>query len=557
MLENVLTGRLRMRRRTFIKNAALLGAAGMIRPVAAKPSGAGTSGDYFGVHPFVEEHPEAVFIMKTNVDITTNSRAKKDTGQAFARSVFLPMENGVPFTHMIPIKPNLTASMWDNQGFPLEFGQGIVTDPYFVEGIIEGMKELGLSAGQFYIREVNGPECFGPRGYTAMVERTGVHMKPMDKDVSEMPSEDIRWADVPDGVIHQKLPYLWPINARDTFYLNIPKFKTHFVGLTLACKNHQGAVANKYQRFCHGNLAFEGYRYDHLVANAQKTCQGLFERHVRQGIPYWEQGWKRGDFTNQMEIWCQRTLDNVSATPMGLCIVEGIYGREGCFHAGPNPPRHNDRGMNEARDYMTNIILFGKNPVLVDIVGHWLGGHEPGNFGFFHIALERGVSTVADPRTIPVYLFECGAARRIPLEQLERYPLMSDYIPKKGVPERKGNQIYGIAYDIYDELFDYSRLDERPYRVPTQPGSRVFDRCHPNPRNLSILIEYTMPKADYAMIEISDDRGERVAVPVNGLCHEGPNCAVWYMENLRPGTYQYTFRWREFEETKPVVIKSL
>ena len=27
---------------------------------------------------------------------------------------------------------------------------------------------------------------------------------------------------------------------------------------------------------------------------------------------------------------------------------------------------------------MTNIVIFGKNNYLVDIVGHWLGGHSPG-----------------------------------------------------------------------------------------------------------------------------------------------------------------------------------
>jgi hypothetical protein len=52
---------------------------------------------------------------------------------------------------------------------------------------------------------------------------------------------------------------------------------------------------------------------------------------------------------------------------------------------------------------MTNIVIFGKNPYLVDNVGHWLGGHEPGNFGLFHIAMERGKLGVINPMKIPVY----------------------------------------------------------------------------------------------------------------------------------------------------------
>ena len=35
---------------------------------------------------------------------------------------------------------------------------GIVTDAFFVEGVIESLKELGIASGQFYIREVNCPD---------------------------------------------------------------------------------------------------------------------------------------------------------------------------------------------------------------------------------------------------------------------------------------------------------------------------------------------------------------------------------------------------------------
>ena len=39
-----------------------------------------------------------------------------------------------------------------------------------------------------------------------------------------------------------------------------------------------------------------------------------------------------------MELWAHRTIDNHAASPMGLHIVEGIYGRESDFNRGPNPP---------------------------------------------------------------------------------------------------------------------------------------------------------------------------------------------------------------------------
>src|SRR5512136_1154215 len=97
-------------RRDFLKSSPLLcGSVGFMSPAsifaaASKPSG------YFGVHPFVEQHPEAVFIMRTHVDYKTNSEACKRAGLDLGRSVLVPMdETGIPVTRDIATKPNLTS----------------------------------------------------------------------------------------------------------------------------------------------------------------------------------------------------------------------------------------------------------------------------------------------------------------------------------------------------------------------------------------------------------------------------------------------------------------
>ena len=43
-----------------------------------------------------------------------------------------------------------------------------------------------------------------------------------------------------------------------------------------------------------------------------------------------------------MEIWAHRTIDNHTASPIGLHIIEGIYGRDGNFSDGPNPYGNED-----------------------------------------------------------------------------------------------------------------------------------------------------------------------------------------------------------------------
>ena len=539
-----------LNRRDFIKTTAALGSLELLRPIRTLCSRYQTSSGHFGVHPFVEEHPEAVFIMRTDVDVKTNSAEKKKTGLNFTRSVFLPMDdNGIPMTHLIPIKPNLTSSSTKNKDFSPEFGMGIITDPYFVEGVIDGMKELGLAGNQFYLREVNGPEHFGPRGYIDMAKRTGADIRNLNEDVRTIGKEFIQWVDVPDGVVHKKIPYLWPINTTDAFLLNIAKFKTHDTGMTLCCKNHQGSVANKYQRFCYGTRALKNYHYDHLAMNTEKTCEALYDKHLADSLPLWDKLTEPGKKKNLwLDIWCQRIFDNLAASSMGLCIIEGIYGRDDAFLTGPNPPLHNDKGKKEAWDYMTNVIIFGKDPVLVDILGHWLAGHEPGQFGFFHIAVERGMSTVIDPRKIPVYNWGDGAATLTPLEQFPRTPMLSSYIPKDRYASAEGTN--SSLFYMYDEPFDYSTVDEKVPSISRTPGSRLLDRCRPNPLNPFVIIEYTLPNAEYARLDILDEDGNYLETIVNGYHQKGSHCAVWNIINRPKGTYFYQFQYADFTEIK-------
>ncbi len=66
-------------RREFLK-ASALGALGLTPAVKSLASRRQTSG-YFTVHPFIENHPEAVFIMPTRIDNKMNSPAKREAGR--------------------------------------------------------------------------------------------------------------------------------------------------------------------------------------------------------------------------------------------------------------------------------------------------------------------------------------------------------------------------------------------------------------------------------------------------------------------------------------------
>jgi len=543
-----------LNRRDFIKSVSTAGAMGLVRPMSVLSSDKKTSG-YFGVHSFVENHPEAVFIMRTDVDVKTNAQAMKNAGLKFGRSVFVQKTKGkgsIPLTHRVAVKPNITNSFTSKEHYPkqaakypLEYGMGIITDPYFVEGSIEAMKELGLSGSQFNIREVNCPWDFGPRGYLAMAERTGADIRDQNTEIGKISKDEINWVDVPDGWIHKKFPYLWPINTRDSWLLNISKFKAHGMGLTLCCKNHQGSIALHYQQFC-GNLsALKKINKKHLVRNYEKKCNENFERHLSWNIPRWNRPSKH-DNGLRMDVWAARTLDNLSASPTGLFVVEGVYGRDGDgFLGGPNKGKIDDR---EAWDYMTNIVIFGKNAFNVDIVGHWLRGHEPGNFGLFHLAVERGMTDVINPMDIPVYLWEDGKATLTPLTSFERTPLKTYYLQRDydGHNEPK--------FHLVNEPFDYSSLKMKRSALPVKPNARIFTQQRLNPVNPIMPIEYAVPRNGYARLEIMDTSFRPLELIADGFHKRGYHMAAWDTKKRLSGTYLYRFRFEDYNYTSTIML---
>jgi len=182
-------------------------------------------------------------LKRTNVAQKTDAFAKRNEGLALAKEIFVNKDaSGIPLSHRIVVKPNLTCS---SGGADIESGMGIVTDPDFVEGVIEGIKELGLTGEQFHLIELNCPGDWSMRGYPQMAARTGAHLRDLDRDVKQLKEgEDITWVDCPGGVVFKRIGYLAPVNQPDTWLLNVARWKTHGMGLTLCCKNQQGMCAN-------------------------------------------------------------------------------------------------------------------------------------------------------------------------------------------------------------------------------------------------------------------------------------------------------------------------
>ena len=542
-----------LNRRNFLKTATL-GSLGLNQSIRALASNS-RSPDYFSLHPFIENHPEAVFIMPTNVEHKMDAEAKLRTGLDFGRSVFVPGdENGIPFTTHIPVKINLKTT--GAEKFPLKDIIGTISDPYFCEGIFEGMKELGISGNQIHIRENPRGDSFGPYGILDMAERTGTDFRGKINGVVGKGLEtgrDYNWTEVPNGVFFKDIPQLEPINTPNTWLMNISKFKAHGMGVTLCSKNLQGILARPFCGLC-ARIDSDMGQPDHVQRNALATIQKSYERHCAENIiPRWDK--PGGNGGSWQEIWSHRTLDHLSVTPCSFNIIEGIYGRDGdCGNNGPHPFDDSDidgSGVAEgvtARDFMSNLIVFGKDTIRTDIIGHYLAGHEPGNFGYFHIAVERGMSTVLDPRKIPVYLWDNGTAVLTPITDFKRTPLLTYYLQKdyNGGIEPK--------YHLCDELFDYNRVSgvEEP-KHPEKPEVLLIYQCRKEKSSSYASIEYRLPMSGFVRLEIYE-KGQLIDVPVDGFRTYGSHLAVLNMKDCGSGGFDYRLRINGYDHNGTVVL---
>ena len=388
---------------------------------------------HFGLHPFIEANPKAVFIRRTHVPHKMDAEAKRREGLQLAREIFVPLDApGVPVTHRIILKPNHT-SVRDRHR-PDEENWGTGTDPQFYEGLVLGLKELGLK--KFWFLEANGFAQWNYRGYLDINQRLGIAMNEPDRRHRQFRDGwDMTWSKVPDGVVFKRLPHFAPVNQPDTWLLNIAKWKAHGMCLTQSVKNEQGLVVVPYVRFCSGWRMVTGapdLMKEDIQPAAEARLRNFFERHQKMGYARYD---SRASLSPMhQEIWAHKTCDNQSVLRTGLAMIEGIYGRDG-------------DGFGVGNDYLTNMVMFSKDKFRLDVIGLYLAGHEPGNVALYRVAKERGLSDTFNPWEIPVYEWQDGSAVPRKLTAFQRTPLKSYYLQKQGEP----------LFHLVNEPFDYDR----------------------------------------------------------------------------------------------------
>lgn len=408
----------------------LLGGAALASARVPKP--------YFGLHPFIESHPKAVFIRRTRVPHMMDQQAKLREAAALAREIFVPMDQpGVPVTDRVILKPNWTSVRSRRRTVVQDWHTG--TDPQFYEGLIIGLKELGIK--ELHFIEANARETWNIRGLVDINDRHGVRMNECERSLRQLREGDgVTWSKVPDAVIYTRIPHYAPVNEPHTWLLNIAKWKTHTMCLTLAVKNEQGLTVVPYTQFCSGWRMVTGvpeYMKPDINPRVETVLNGFLERHRKTYSRYRspDRGAERGDDgPMRQEIWAQKTCDNQSVLTSGLSMIEGCVSMSGTTFSG-------------GKEHLTNLVMFSKHKFRLDVIAYWLSGHEPGNIHTYRIAKERGLTDTFNPWEIPVYEWIDGRAIERKLTDFERTPMPAAYLPLPGEPE----------FHLCNEPFDYDR----------------------------------------------------------------------------------------------------
>jgi len=528
-----------MRRRDFIKLSSIAGVAGVVGScfdAAANPLYEQAGG--FDLHPFIKAHPEAVFVYLTNVKEKTDQKGTYDAGHKLASEMFVKTSGGAGFPNSTKIaaKPNWTCAPQyadDPTG-----AMGIVTDLGFIEGYLNGVKSKGPQ--QFYLRECACSPQWESLGFADMARRNNFDLTNLvARDPWEYENGEIVFKEV-NGTIFKEIGYLGPMAAPDSFLVSLAKFKTHGMGVTGAVKNLQGISARRLHSFCGFSDAFrslpEGY-HRFFQPNYLEKVRELHQKHVEAGIPRWNGRMGSNPFNSGlwMENWVQKACDTHSVLPIktaGISVIEGIYGRDGDgFSGGP----HNGR----AKDFMCNVSLFGKDPFRLDIIAHWLAGHEPGNFGLFHIGIERGLLDVLDPFDIPIYTWNNGRARRTRLNRIKRTPLLMYYNQKEGED----------FYHLCDEPFDYKTWKATGKIAKIEPSIRAIG----TDTNNHIVMDMSVPEQGDVYVDIKNSDGEVVWRMVANNLEQGNHQVVWD-GFCQPGMYHTYVKGMEWDAENEMVI---
>ncbi len=318
--------------------------------------------------------PDAVFVYRTPVP-------DSPTGPDFwrvARQALEAMQLQL-YGQKAALKPNLTSG--EHFADP---DNGITTHPAFIGGMVEYLKEHGANAqGIFIVEDPRNSDDFNPRhwkgtGYLEMAGATGAKLR----------SPDSRYCikrKVPNPQIHAvRNVSRYAVDA-NTVLINVPKLKTHNLGITSLCfKNLMGLDDVFDRHYC-------GQAWNDVAEFRQYAGRPKSEWMDVRLHEQWQYG------------LAQRLADLAQVIQPQLNVIEGVVGRDGT-------------GFNRGRNFPLGLVVAGINMVAVDSVASYLMGFDPAELVYLKVAHAAGLG---DNNLANLRIYEALEGAIIPCCNLE------------------------------------------------------------------------------------------------------------------------------------------
>jgi len=277
------------------------------------------------------------------------------------------------------IKPNLTSG--EHFADP---DNGITTHPAFVQGMAEYLNGHGVRRGGVYVLEDprnsndNEPRHWRGTGFCEVAAQTGAKLRcPKTYTCAKRA--------IPKPQVFSTLNVSRLAVAPNTVLFNVPKLKTHNLGITtLGMKNLMGAVNVFDRHYC-------GQSWGDMPEEIRGDKRPRTEWMTREIHERWQERLSR------------RLADTSQAIPSAICMVEGVVGREGT-------------GFQRGRNRVLGLVVAGTNIVAVDSVASYLMGFDPRELVYLRVAAEVGLGT-NDVRHLKLYQVEDGQV--VPCREVE------------------------------------------------------------------------------------------------------------------------------------------
>jgi uncharacterized protein (DUF362 family) len=300
------------------------------------------------LHPLLQD-PSAVLVVQVPLAGKVGWEDFEQAGFQALRAMQLELEG-----EKVVFKPNVTSG--ERFADP---DTGITTHPGFVDGMVTYLQARGTPARRMTIVEDprdtddNHPRHWRGTGFDRLSQARGVrlHCPTTYTCVKKR---------VPQPQVFERLNVSRLAVAPNTVLINVPKMKTHNLGITtLGMKNLMGLVNVFDRHYCL-------QAWDELPEawqNDQRPRRMWFDHDKHE---QWQTGLAR------------RLVDTAQVLQPALNIVEGVVGREGT-------------GFQRGRNRALGLVIAGINVVAVDSAASYIMGFEPQELIYLRLAAEVGL----------------------------------------------------------------------------------------------------------------------------------------------------------------------